>query len=263
MSLPTQYSKATDTQLAFALNDEALSKHIILITGATGGLGTVLSKACAAAGATVVLAGRNLKKLEALYDVVDAMGSAQPAMLTINQDSATVEVYQDVVDKLGAEFGQIDALVHTAADLGTLTPLPAVTQADWTRVMAVNLSSARLLTAACLPLLYKSSLASVVFTLDHKASAYWGAYGISKSALLALSCMLADENDGRKGDDDAPLLAINSIDPGPMRTPLRRRAFPGEIEAESPTPDTRLAPFLSLITRADRQLTGASLYLQD
>jgi len=263
MLRPAQYTPVSDVQRSCTLASSELQNRVVLITGATGGLGTALSKACAAAGATVVLVGRNLKKLEALYDVVDGIGTAQPAMLTINQDTATEDIYQDVVNTVEQELGQLDALVHTAADLGSLTPLPGIAQADWSRVMAVNVSSARLLTAACLPLLQQSLHASVVFTLDSKSSAYWGAYGVSKSALHTLSCMFADETEGSKAADGAPVIAINAIDPGAMRTQLRRRAFPGEMESESPTPETRLAPLLSLITRRDRQLTGASLYFND
>ncbi len=249
-------------QKKFTLGGDSLHNRNVLITGATGGLGTALSKACAAAGATVILAGRNLKKLETLYDAIDAMNKAQPAIVTINQESTNESEYHGVADMLEKEFGHIDALIHTTAELGTLTPLHAIDQAEWSRIMVVNVSSARLLTNACLPLLNESKHASIVFTLDTKLSAYWGTYGVSKAALSSLCRMLADETEGRTDEQKNPVLAVNGIDPGPMRTPLRRRAFPGEVESESPLPEDCLGPFLWLISRHDRNLTGVNLSLQ-
>ncbi len=243
----------------YTLPAMALKERIVVISGATGGLGTALSKQCAQAGATVVLVGRNLKKLEALYDVLDASGPAQPAIVPLNQETAVEHDYQQMSEMLAEEFGHLDAVVHTAASLGTLTPLPAISQAEWAGTMAINLTSARLLSIACLPLLKQQSNASITFTLDAKTSAYWGAYGVSKAGLAALTTMLADENDGRKGEAGQPLLAINGIDPGPMRTSLRRRAFPGELESESPWPEDRLGPFLAAISRLDPNLCGACM----
>ncbi|MEE9332716.1 MAG: SDR family NAD(P)-dependent oxidoreductase [Granulosicoccaceae bacterium] len=246
----------TDTQSRFELPAKALQNKVIVISGATGGLGTPLSKACATAGATVVLLGRKLKKLEALYDVLDSLGPATPALITLDQATALPESYLELGQMLTSEFGQLDGLLHCATELGVLTPLQSLQQTDWARVIAVNLTSARLLSNACLPLLDRSGNASVVFTLDQKASAYWGAYGVSKAGVKTLMQTYADETDGRKNAQGHCKVAFNAIDPGPMRTPLRRQAFPGELESETPAPETKLGPFLSLLTRSDPALTG-------
>ncbi len=243
--------------LNFAIADQALKDRIVVITGSTGGLGTQLCIQCAKAGATLVLVGRNVKKLEALYDVLDNIeGAEQPAIMPINQELATEVDYENLTQILHNEFSRIDTLVHLAADIGVQTPLQQLSQKDWSRVMSVNLTSTRLLTAACLPLLQKSAHASVIFTLDEKLSAYWGAYGVSKHALHALLGMFVDETDNQLADDNAPLIAFNGIDPGPMRTPLRRKAFPGELENESPLPTERMGPFLALIQRQERMLNN-------
>lgn len=257
------YQIATSEQKQFHLPEGSLTDRIILISGATGGLGTALSRACASAGATVVLASRNVKKLEKLYDVVDDMSPAQPAMLPLVQDKAGPAEYNELADMLQQEFGRIDALVHASADLGTPTPHMAIEHAEWIRVMNVNLTSARLLSLYCLPLLSQSDLASMVFSLDYKPTAYWGTYGVSKQALQGFMHMLADENDSKRDEQGHPLLAINGYDPGPMRTQLRRRAFPGELETETQPPEEKLGPLLSLLTRADRSLTGVALAHQD
>ncbi len=242
----------------FRLENDALAGRVIMITGATGGLGTCLSKVCASAGATVILVGRNVRKLERLYDALLEEGSATPAIMPIEQDKAGPAEYIEAADLLEKEFGKLDSLVHTCAELGTATHQMAIEHQEWARLMNVNLTSARLLSLYTQPLLMQSSLASVVFLLDHRSTAYWGSYGISKQAVHSLMCMLADETNSKLDVNSHPVLAINGYDPGPMRTPLRRRAFPGELESESPQPITKLGPLLWLISRADRATTGVA-----
>jgi len=262
MIKPDSALHITDTLLRFTPPQDALANRVVVISGATGGLGTVLSQACASAGATVVMLGKRLNKLEALYDVIDGINAApQPAIITLDQSTAPEADYVHLAQTLSSEFGTIDALVHTAADLGAPSPLPDIPQADWSRVMSVNLTSARLLTNACVPLLKKSNSASVTFTTDSKHGAYWGAYGVSKAALLHLAYTYFDETENQQHDSGNPVVAVNTIDPGPMRTPLRRKAFPGELENETPTPDTRIGPFLALICRQDQSLNGRFLKL--
>ena len=204
------------------------------------------------------MASRKLAKLEKLYDVIAELGTAQPAMITLEQDKAGPAEYIAIADMLEKEFGKVDALIHTSAELGTPTPQMAIEHAEWVRVMNVNLTSARLLSLYCMTLLSKSSLASMVFMLDHKPTAYWGSYGVSKQALQGFMHMLADEHEGKRGPDAHPVIAINGYDPGPMRTPLRRRAFPGELEEETAPPENRLGPLLSLLLRTDRARTGVA-----
>ena len=254
------YINCSAEQKKFTLPANSLNGKVILITGSTGGLGTALSKASAEAGATVILIGRKLKKLEKLYDVVQGIGNEEPAMITLEQDKAGPNEYIEIADMLESEIGTLDAIVHTAADLGTSTPQMAIDQTEWARVMNVNLTSARLLSLYCIPLLSKSSIGSLSFLLDNKTTAYWGGYGVSKQALQSFMHMLADEHEGKKDESGNPVLAINGYDPGPMRTPLRRRAFPGELEQETVPPEEKLGPLLSLITREDKQLTGAALH---
>lgn len=253
------YLPSTDAQKQFRLQSDILKDQVIMITGATGGFGTALSKACAQAGASVIVAGRNVKKLESLYDVLTSTGSAQPAMIPLEQDKAGPTEYGDVADMIDEEFGRLDGLIHSSADLGTPTPQMAIDHSEWLRVMNVNLTSARLLSLYTLPLLMKSRLGSLLFMLDHKPSAYWGSYGVSKMALQSFMHMLADETDNHTGDDQNPLVAINGYDPGPSRTPLRRRAFPGELETESVVPEEKIGPILSLLLRVDRSMTGSAL----
>ncbi len=253
------YQVSTPEQKSFSLEPGSLTSQLVLISGATGGLGTCLSIACAKAGATLVLASRNQKKLEKLYDLLVEAGYPTPAIVPLQQDKAGPAEYEQIAEFLQTEFGRLDALIHCSAELGTPTPQIDISHAEWVRVMNVNLTAPRLLSLHCMPLLLQSALGSMVFTLDKKTTAYWGSYGVSKQALQSLMHMLADETDNMSGDDQHPQLAINGYDPGPIRTQMRRRAFPGELETETELPHTRLGPLLSMITRTDRAMTGVAL----
>jgi len=255
-----QQQLISDEQRTFLLAKNALQNRVVLVSGSTGGLGSALCPACAQAGATVVMLGRNLKKLEATYDAIEKIDSApQPAIITLDQESAPEADYQQLTEILGAEFNQLDAVIHAAADISVPSPLAQIKQADWTRVMSVNLTSTRLLTNACMPLLGKSDNASMTFLMDDKTSAYWGAYGVSKTALLQMAHLVYDETENMRNSDGSPKIAVNAINPGPMRTALRRKAFPGELESETATPGSCLGPFLALIARDNRQLNGVLL----
>ena len=240
-----------------------LDDRVVAVTGATGGLGTALCRALVADGATVVLLGRKLRRLETLYDALEAIQTPrtvrQPAMLELDLGALGADGADAIAGTLMAEFGRLDALVHCAADASTPAPQTGLDDAGLERTMRVNVVGPRRLTLACLPLLEHSAHASVTFTLDHKPGAYLGAYGLSKTAAHALLHVLAEETRGRRRADGRPRVAINGYDPGPMRTNLRRRFFAGEIASASPLPEDRLAPLLSLIRRDDPSLTGRAV----
>lgn len=251
-------------QAAFnAHGDPALAGLTVAVVGATGGLGTAVSRALALNGVSVVLLGRKLKRLEQLYDVIEPLGDAVPAMAELDLATTGTDEARAVAEMLFAEFGKLDALVLAAVDGGTPTPQASVTDSEFERVMRVNVAGPRALMVGLLPLLQRAEHPSVVTLLDGRpqqhAGAYTGAYGISKLALHALMLQCAAETDHLRGDDGAPQLAINGYDPGPMRTPLRRRFFAGEHARQAPPPEERLGPLLHLIARSDRSLNGAAL----
>ena len=95
-----------------------------------------------------------------------------------------------------------------------------------------------------------------MFTLDNKPSAYWGGYGVSKAAVKTLMHMMADETENTVDHQQHPLVAVNAVHPGPMRTRLRRRAFSGEMEHETPLAAEQLGTFLYLLDRVDPQASG-------
>jgi NAD(P)-dependent dehydrogenase (short-subunit alcohol dehydrogenase family) len=215
-----------------------LSGRAVLITGAAGGLGRALALACAARGATVVLHGRVVRKLEALYDDIVAAGHPEPTILPLDFATVTADEAGQAAGALRAQLGRLDGLVHTAALLGSLGPLEHQSFDVWQAVLRVNVAAPMLLTRALLPLLADAADAAVLFTLDTRACdprAYWGAYGASKAALAAFAATFADETEGRAN------LRFNAVIPGPMRSPLRTLTHPGEDKQALPLP-AALAP---------------------
>lgn len=245
-----------DTLLSAAPAADCLQNKTLLVTGATGGLGSALARECARLGGTVILAGRDVPALEKLYDELEASGAAQPAIFPINHQGATQHDYQTMASMLTEEFGELHGLIHCAADPGIPTPLREYPVDIWTQVMNINFTSGFLLTRALLPLMDKTGDASIVMVTDTQQSAFWGAYGVSKSAVESMAAILADEIEGMQDDNGNPRVCVNTIYPGPMRTRLRAKSFAGELPSESPLPATKTTPFIHLLARTEPSRHG-------
>jgi NAD(P)-dependent dehydrogenase (short-subunit alcohol dehydrogenase family) len=230
-----------------------LADRIVLVTGAGDGIGRAAAQGFAAAGATVILLGRTVRKLEAVYDAIVKAGHPEPAIYPMDLRGATPGDYDDLATRVEKEFNRLDGLLHNAATLGSLTPIEHYDVNTWFDVLQVNLSAPFLLTRACMKLLKRSDDGSVVFVSDavgRKGRAYWGAYGVSKFGLEGLMQILADEL------ENTPSLRVNSVDPGPTRTMLRARAYPGEKASTIPAPEEALGPLLYLMGPDSRGVTG-------
>jgi NAD(P)-dependent dehydrogenase (short-subunit alcohol dehydrogenase family) len=244
----------TDADLRdYVAPPDALAGRVILVTGASGGLGGALALASAALGARVVLCGRAVRRLEAVYDAIVAAGGPRPSIAPLDLERADAGHYGALADGVRNEFGRLDGLVHAAALLGERAPIEHHDVVTWMKVMHVNVNAAFILTQALLPLLRLSEDASVVFTtsgVSVRGRAYWGAYAASKFAVEGLMQVLADET------DTTTRIRANSVNPGRMRTAMRARAYPGEDPASLPAPQAVLAPFLYLLGPAGRGVTG-------
>ncbi len=230
-----------------------LSGRVIMVTGASGGLGAPLSLACAALGATVVLHGRVIRKIEVLYDEIVAAGHPQPTILPLDLATASANDFGNVASAIRAQFGRLDGLVHAAALLGSLGPIEHQSFDTWQKVLRVNLAAAMAMTRSTLPLLSDAPDASVIFTLDTRGEdhrAYWGAYGAAKAGLSALATTLADEWETRKS------LRVNAVVPGPMRTPLRALTHPGEDRSALPLPEALVPLYLHLLGAQPKAESG-------
>jgi NAD(P)-dependent dehydrogenase (short-subunit alcohol dehydrogenase family) len=237
----------------------SLAERVVLVTGATGGLGRVLALACAERGASVVLHGRVVRKLEALYDEIVAAGHAEPSILPLDLAAAKAEDFANVASALQAQTGRVDAIVHTAVMLGSLGPIEHQAFDEWLATLRVDLLAPLGFTRALLPLLRNALDASVVFTLDTRGQepkAYWGAYAVAKAGLSALLAILADEW------ESAPNLRVNGVVPGPMRSPLRARTHPGDDITRLPSPEAFVPLYMYLLASQPKPESGGVIDAQ-
>jgi NAD(P)-dependent dehydrogenase (short-subunit alcohol dehydrogenase family) len=250
---------ATPDHLRFRASADELRGRVIAITGAGDGIGRAVALAAAAHGAEVVLIGRTVAKLEAVHERIAALKRTAASIAPLDLESALARDYDQLADALRSRYGRLDGLLHNAGLLGVLAPIEQYDVPTWCRVLHVNLTAAFALTQVLLPLLRASADASIVFTasgVGREPRAYWGAYAVSKSALEMLSGILADEF------EHAGNPRVNTLNPGRVRTRMRRAAYPAEDAAQLPTPEDIVQPYLWLLGPASRGVSGQRLDCQ-
>ena len=239
--------------------DNVLDQRVILITGASDGIGRALAIRAAELGAQVILHGRNQKKLEAVYDEISAIdGAARPSIVVMDLLSADAPAYTSLVESLEQEFGRLDGLVHNASILGQRLSIEQYEAAEWQQVMHVNLTVPFVLTQQLLPLLRASEAPTTIFTssgVGRVGKAFWGAYSVSKFGTEALSQILASENAHTNA-------RFNCINPGPVRTNMRLAAYPAEDRDALKGPDEILATYVYLLGPDSLGVSGHSLDCQ-
>jgi len=244
---------------SYAYGDDLLHDRIVLITGASDGIGRALALRSASLGAQVILHGRDVNKLEKVYDDLENIDAApRPSIAVMDLASANSESYTTLAQSIEQEFGRLDGLVHNASILGERYSIEQYDAVTWQRVMHVNLTAAFAMTQVFLPMLHKSDDASVIFTssgVGRTGKAFWGAYAASKFATEGLSQVLADEH--RHSN-----LRSNCINPGPVRTKMRLEAYPAEDRDKLKGPDDVLAPYLYLLGPDSKGVTGQSIDAQ-
>lgn len=252
MTEPTLNSTPAD----FTPEPGCLDGRVIAISGASDGVGRALAERCAALGASVILHGRVERKLNEIYDAIEAAGGPEPALLPIDLSEANSEVFEQGAAALEAGFGRLDALVHCAAQLGQLAPIPLSDPAQWEKTLRVNLTGAYQLTRVLLPLLNAAESGKVIFCEDptRAEQAYWGAYGVAQGGRRALRDILTNELEG-----DSPARIYGASLP-PLRTRLRLNAFPGENAGALPVPGSIVDGLVYLLTNNTLQ-SGTSVQI--
>lgn len=243
----------------YAAPDGLLQDRVILVTGASDGIGRTAALHYARLGATIVLLGRDLQKLEQVYDAIEKAGHPQPAIIPMNFSSATQADFDQLAVSIEQELGRLDGILHCAGLLGDITPLEMYDPDTWDEVMKVNLRAPFVLTQSLLPLLKRAPDASVVFvssSVGRKARAFWGAYAVSKHGVEALSALFADEMGNTSN------IRFNCINPGGTRTTMRAKAYPAEDPATVKSPDEIMPLFGYLMGPDSRGVSGQSLDAQ-
>lgn len=213
----------------------------VLVTGASRGIGREVARALALSGHRVIAVARSQAALEALDDEVRAAGGNPLTLVPLDlKDGAAI-------DQLGAalfeRWGRLDGLVAAAGVLGVLGPLQTVPPSEFDQTVAVNFTANWRLIRSLDPLLRASSAGRVVFVssgVARRPRGFWGVYAATKAALESMALAYADETRNMA-------LRVNLFNPGPTRTAMRARAFPGEDPMTLPTAAEVAAALLPML----------------
>ncbi len=216
-----------------------LDGKVALITGASRGIGAAVAQRFAREGAHVVLAARTVGGLEEVDDAIRAAGgTATLVPFDLREFIKIDELAAALLDR----YGRLDILVGNAGEFGIFSPLGHIPPSIWAEVVDLNLTANWRLIRAMDPLLRAAPAGRAIFVtsaIGRDSLAYWGPYAVSKTALEMLVRIYAAEIAKTR-------VRANLVDPGPLRTRLRARAFPGEDPNSLPPPETVTDLFLDL-----------------
>ncbi len=219
-----------------------LEGRVALITGASRGIGAAVARRFANEGATLILVARSKAGLEEVDDEIRAACGEDAAPTLVELDLAHVDHIDGLATAVAERFGKLDILVGNAALVGTLTPMHQIEPADWTQLMAVNLTANWRLIRAFDPPLRASDAGRAIFVTSgaaHGPHPYWGGYAITKAGLEMMVTSWAEEAENTN-------MRINLLDPGSTRTGMRAAVFPGEDPMTLKTPDDITGFFVDL-----------------
>lgn len=237
---------------------DLLQDRIILVTGASDGIGREAALTYARYGASVILLGRNDEKLRHVADRIAQQTGRQPQWFTLDLLTCTADDCHQLAQRIGGQYPRLDGVLHNAGLLGDVCPMIEQDPQVWQQVMQVNVNATFMLTQALLPLLLKSDSGSLVFTsssVGQQGRANWGAYAASKFATEGMMQVLADEYQNRP-------LRVNCINPGGTRTGMRANAFPTEDPQKLKTPADIMPLYLWLMGDDSRRKTGMTFDAQ-
>ena len=239
--------------------DGELKDKVILVTGANRGFGLAITMDLSKAGATVIMLGRDLGSLEYAYDAVVDAGYNEPILYPLDLEGATPENYQELQDNVLEKFDKLDGLIHNAAILGAQMPIEQYDIKLWYSTLQINLSAPFMLTQFLIPALAKSEDARILFlssSVGREARAYWGAYSVSKFGIEGFAKTLSEELEKTN-------ISVNTVDPGKLRTEMRRTAYPAEDSSTVPMPEEKSAAIVYLLSNLSPKINGEQLTIAD
>ncbi|MDC3360327.1 SDR family NAD(P)-dependent oxidoreductase [Candidatus Thioglobus sp.] len=239
--------------------DGELKDKVILVTGANRGFGLAITMDLSKAGATVIMLGRDLGSLEYAYDAVVDAGYNEPILYPLDLEGATPENYQELQDNVLEKFDKLDGLIHNAAIVGAQMPIEQYDIKLWYSTLQINLSAPFMLTQFLIPALAKSEDARILFlssSVGREAKAYWGAYSVSKFGIEGFAKTLSEELEKTN-------ISVNTVDPGKLRTEMRRTAYPAEDSSTVPMPEEKSAAIVYLLSNLSPKMNGEQLTIAD
>lgn len=235
-----------------------LADKVILVTGAGAGIGAEAARQYAALGATCILLGRTVAKLEKVYDEIVASGAPEPAIIPLDMKGAIPAHYTDMARTIEEQFGRLDGVLHNASVLGNLSAFEDIPDEEWLEVMQINVNATAFMTQKLLSVLRRADKPSVIFTtssVGRKGRAFWGTYSVSKFATEGMMQVLASEYENRA-------IRFNCINPGGTRTSMRASAFPAEDPMTLKTPVDIMPLYLYLMGKDSLNVTGQTFDCQ-
>lgn len=235
-----------------------LQNRIILVTGASDGIGREAALTYSEYGASVILVGRNEEKLKTVAQEIERAGGTSTPWYTLDLLTCTPATCKELAQRIAAHYPRLDGVLHNAGLLGEVRPMDEQDPDIWQQVMQVNVNGTFFLTQALLPLLLNSDSGSLVFTsssVGREGRANWGAYAASKFATEGIMQVLAEEYQNRH-------LRVNCINPGGTRTKMRASAFPTEDPYKLKTPADIMPLYLWLMGDDSRRKTGMTFDAQ-
>jgi NAD(P)-dependent dehydrogenase (short-subunit alcohol dehydrogenase family) len=233
----------------------SLSGKIALVTGASRGIGAATAQALAAAGAHVILTARTNAGLEEVEEAIhQAGGTATIAPLDLT-DGASI---RKLAEAVAPRWPALDVLVHSAAMLGSLTPVPHLEEKEFARTIATNIVATQQLVAAFDPLLRNSPAGRLIALTTGVASqprAYWAGYAATKAAMENLLLSYAAEVAA------ITPIRVALVSPRATRTRMRAQAYPGEDPATVKPPEVVGDAIVALLERDFE--TGERLHVGD
>ena len=242
----------------YSIKENSLANKTILVTGAGAGIGKEAALTYAKLGATVILLGKTVSKLESVYDEIVALDLAEPAIIPLDLKGATKQNYLDMSATIANQFGKLDGALLNASMLGELTPFTQIHEQIFNDVMKVNVNAQFLLAQALIPSLQMAENASLVFTSSSVGSqgrAFWGPYSISKFATEGMMQVIADEYESSN-------LRTNAINPGATKTNMRASAYPAEDKDKLATAADIMPLYVYLMSDDSLTVNGQTIKAQ-
>ena len=231
---------------------DSLRDKVVLITGATGALGSVVVREFAQTGAWLALTGRSEQKLERL---VADLGLPSERVFTAAADVTQADGVRDLVEVIVARFERVDVLLNTVGGWGGGKPVGETSVEEWERMLTLNLRSAFLLSRAVLPMMLEAGWGRILHVSSKTAvapRAKQAAYAVAKMGLITLTEVIAAEV---KGSGVTANVILASI----IDTPANRKMMP-EADSRRWVPPERIAATMRFLCSDDAaSINGARI----
>ena len=237
--------------MSFGLKDK-----VIMVTGASDGIGRAVAAALGEEGANVVIIGRKEEELAATQERIEELGGR---CLAVPFDLMNFDDYGKLFLALKDHIPHLDGLVHCAGELVRCTPMVYIKHKDFSRMLDINLTAPNMLTQMMMPLLKRAESASVIFTtcdMSNEDQLHWHGYGLAKRALPYAVAMWQGENPGKP-------YRFNALNPGRVRTEMFKKAYPGIHGRHVPAPSAVAPAYLKLLSDEMKEVRGQSLNAVD